>query len=37
MNLKVHVAILRIIEVYGGNFRSKKYGWKAENAISLWL
>jgi len=24
MNLKVHVAILRIIEVYGGNFRSKK-------------
>jgi len=24
MNLKVYVAILRIIEVYGGNFRSKK-------------
>jgi len=38
MNLKVHVAILRIIKVYGENFRNKKCGGgKAENAISLWL
>jgi len=35
--LKVHDAILRIIIFYGGNFRSRKYGGKAENAISLWL
>jgi len=26
MNLKVHVAILRIIKVYGRNFRNKKCG-----------